>query len=641
MCGICGKLSPRGASVEEVRRMAATLTHRGPDDEGYFVRGPIALGHRRLSIIDLDSGRQPVPNEDETVWVVNNGEIYNYRELRAELEARGHRFRTSSDTEVIVHLYEEKGERALDDLRGMFALAVWDEREQSLLLARDRLGQKPLYYSTLAGDLIFASEIKALLAGNGFAREVDTESLSHWLSLRFVPAPGTLLRGVQKLPAAHWLRFREGAIEVRRYWSPPFGDKLALTEDEALEVLAEKLTDAVRSHMVSDVPVGAFLSGGMDSGTVVALMATLGRRSFPTFSIGSDNASFDELPLARLVAERYHTEHHEERATPDLMRLIPRIVYHLDEPTDPIAACMFHASQLASREVKVVLGGDGGDELFAGFDRYWGVHALDRVPRGARALSAALGSLAAWAVPSGFGRKSTTEQLRWVARLLSIDDPARRYAESFLFFRFDREQKKALLGSAGGEGSGEPDSAAVVTRHFEAADSDDPLDRMLYADYLTRLPEHTLMLADRMGMANGIEIRSPLLDHELVEFCCRLPADLKIRGRTLKYGLRRVARDYLPSEILRSGKHGFQFPIADWFAGPLDRLVAEYLPNAATVRDGIFRRPAIMQLIDEHRRRRADHHVRIWMALTFDVWYRMTVCGNDPRDIETELAQYG
>ncbi len=361
--------------------MASALAHRGPDDEGFYLNGSVAMGSRRLSVIDLEGGRQPLSNEDGSIWVVQNGEIYNYEQLRKSLEQEGHVFKTKSDTEVIVHLYEDFGEGCVDRLQGMFAFAIWDERSQKLMLARDRLGQKPIYFAQSGSSFVFASEVKAILAVEGFGREVDFQSISHYLSLRFIPSPQTMFKNVRKLPPAHFLILQDSSVKTHRYWDLSFRGKSKLNERDLTDALEERLGQAVSSHLVSDVPVGAYLSGGLDTSMIVAMMAQLLPGAFKTFAIGVQEADYNELPFARLVASHYGTRHVEQEARWNIANLLPEMIWHLDEPSDPIAAPMYLAATLASQHVKVVMGGDGGDELFAGFDRYWGVGKADYYAR--------------------------------------------------------------------------------------------------------------------------------------------------------------------------------------------------------------------------------------------------------------------
>jgi asparagine synthase (glutamine-hydrolysing) len=631
MCGICGKYSPWGVSSGEVQAMLRPLAHRGPDDEGIYADGCVGLGNRRLSIIDLPSGRQPICNEDGSVWIAYNGEIYNYKHLRRELEERGHRFRTESDTEVIVHLYEEDGEDCVNKLQGMFAFAIWDARRQRLVLARDRIGQKPLFYSLDGGVFLFGSEIKAILAARTQSPQLDPIAMDDYLALRFIAPPRTIFTGISKLPAAHVLIFEDGQITVRPYWRLSFREKLALSEAEIIDAVREKLRDTVEAHLISDVPVGAFLSGGMDSSLIVALMARDLQRRPQTFSIGVEESDFDELPYARMVAEQYGTEHVEERVAANLVESLPTMIWHLDEPSDPIAACMFQAARLASAHVKVVLGGDGGDELFAGFDRYVGnryVNLYRYIPHAARA--GLIGPLLDRASDS-LTYKSLTQKVRWVHQLSAQPGPAEQYAEATCFFRFGQEAKRSLYTERLARTLAGHAATDALVGPYNAADAETALDRMLYTDFVTRLPEHSLMLTDRMTMAHGLEARSPLLDHNLVEFLAQVPAHMKVRNNQPKSLMRKIAKDHLPPAILERQKQGFMFPIAYWFRTDLFALVSELLKNSHFAREGWFERETISRLLEEHRARRFDHHVRLWMLLNLELWHQIYIEGV-PRD---------
>ncbi|HEX2224384.1 MAG TPA: asparagine synthase (glutamine-hydrolyzing), partial [Thermoanaerobaculia bacterium] len=625
------------------------------------------LAMRRLSIIDLARGHQPISNEDGSVWIVFNGEIYNHRELRRELVARGHFFRTESDTEVIVHLYEDRGERVVDELRGMFAFAIWDTRRRKLLLARDRFGQKPLFYRFDGRRFLFASEIKSILAASQAAGEpspkLDRQALDEYLTLRFVPSPRTLFSGIQKLPAAHVLTLEAPAplaaaslnggtlpgsavsgprpaprIEVRRYWRLSYVPKRSMREADAIEETRFRIKDAVESHLISDVPVGAFLSGGIDSSLVTAMMAEIARErgeQVPTFAIGVEDNEFNELPYARQVADHCGTDHHEEVVWPDMVRLLPTMVYHLDEPSDPIAACMYHSAALAARHVKVVLTGDGGDEVFAGYDRYFGFRWVDlyaAVPEAVR--KQVLGPVLA-SMPDRAGYKNWTQKARWVHEL-SFQQGGRRYAQATAFFRFGQQGKGGLYT---------PDVAAKLThdamesvvRGFQEAVAEDDLDRMLQADISTRLAEHSLMLTDRMTMSQSLEGRSPFLDHRLAEFVATLQTDLKMRGKTLKYLLRKVAAPYLPEPILKRPKQGFMFPLAYWMKGPLLPVMQRLLRDAVVLEEGIFQREAVERLLAEHLADKADHHVRLWLILNVEVWFRLFVRREPLDDLKGRL----
>ena len=627
MCGICGKYSPDGVQTDDVHKMLDAIAHRGPDDSGIYVRGRIGLGNRRLSIIDLKSGKQPISNEDGTIWVVYNGEMYNYKHLRARLESSGHVFRTNSDTEVIVHLYEELGDRCVEQISGMFAFALWDETQQKLLLARDRIGQKPLFYSQSGQDLVFGSEIKAILANRLSCGELNPLAMYDYLSLRFISPPHTIFKNIQKLPPAHTLVIQNGQITIHRYWELSFREKLTLSEPEILEAICEQLIRTVDSHMISDVPVGAFLSGGLDSSMIVAILGRdLGIQP-QTFSIGVNESDFDELPFAQMVAEQYHTRHVEERVSANLIQSLPMMIWHLDEPSDPIAACMFQAARLASKYVKVVLGGDGGDELFAGFDRYVGNRYIDLYSHLPMVLRKALMGPLVSRFSDSFTYKSLTQKIRWVHHMSLQTTAAEQYAEATCFFRFTHAEKRALYTDQLWSKIGLYHSNTAIIDPFNNAEADDVLDRMLYTDFVTRLPEHSLMLTDRMTMAHGLEARSPFLDHELVEFLARVPANIKVQNSQPKHLMRKLAKQYLPPQISQREKQGFSLPIAYWFRTDLYPLISKVLINSHFVKEGWFKKETIQNLLNEHRSNRKDHHVRLWMLLNLELWHQLYIDG--------------
>jgi asparagine synthase (glutamine-hydrolysing) len=629
MCGVCGEWVPNGAAnPDRVARMNSLLEHRGPDDDGLEVMGPVALAARRLSIIDLASGHQPIRGRKGQTCITFNGEIYNYRELRQELVARGHRFLTESDTEVVLRLYEEEGEAVVERLRGMFAFAIWDAERQTLLLARDRFGQKPLFYTWDGDRFVFASEIKAIISSLDHTPPLNLQALDDYLTLRFVPSPDTMFEGVLKLPGGHTLTLSAADMEAgrrpepRRYWTLRYIPKLVIDESEAIDEVGRLTADAVESHLISDVQVGGFLSGGMDSSLVVALMSRAMGTAVPTFAIGVSDPDFNELGFARQVAEHCRTDHHEEVVWPDIIQLLPRMIYHMEEPSDPIAACMYHAAALASRHLKVVLTGDGGDEIFAGFDRYAGfswVRYYAALPRSVRRLL--LGPLV-HALPDRAGYKTFSQKARWL-HTLSFHDGGRRYAEATAFFRFGDRDRVGLYTDEIARQLAGTDPSEVIVRAFEEAEADADLDRMLQADIMTRLPEHSLMLTDRMTMLHGLEARSPFLDHRLAEFVARLPHGLKINRGRLKHLLREVASPLLPEPILNRPKQGFMFPIGRWMKGPLAPALKEFVVRSELVADGIFQAAAIERLLEEHFAHRSDHHVRLWMLLNTEIWYRM------------------
>ena len=604
--------------------------------------GVAGLGARRLSVIDLETGHQPIQTEDGTLTIVFNGEIYNYKALRRRLMEKGYRFTTRGDTEVVLRLYEDLGADVVHHLRGMFSFAIWDSRRQTLFLARDRYGQKPLFYGWDGDRFVFASELKAILATLPSLPPLNFEALDAYLSVRFIPSPDTMYKGLSKLPPGHHLTIsaRKASpsqpVRAERYWDLRFLPKHATGEEEAVEEVRRLVGNSVRAHMVSDVPVGAFLSGGMDSSFVVALMAEAERTPIPTFSIGVTDGVFNELDFASKVASHCGTEHREQVVWPDLVTLLPEMVYHLEEPSDPVAACMYHAAALASRHLKVVLTGDGGDEVFAGFDRYAGVPWVRYYAALPRALRQTLLGPVLKALPDRAGYKTLVQKARWLHDL-SFHEGGRRYAEATLFFRFGRENREGLYSDTIARRLAGRDNTEAIVAGFESAMADSDLDRMLYSDIVTRLPEHSLMLTDRMTMRHGLEARSPFLDHELGEFVARLPVDLKVRRGRLKYALRKAAAPYLPETILRRPKQGFMFPLGEWMKGPLVPILERFIATSATAEDGIFRREAMTSLLEEHRRHRADHNVRLWMLLNVEVWYRMYRSGWSESSVDTVM----
>jgi asparagine synthase (glutamine-hydrolysing) len=607
--------------------MTTALAHRGPDDQGLYVDDTAVLGHRRLTIIDLSTaGRQPLSNEDQSLWITYNGETYNYRELRRDLEGRGHRFHTHTDTEVVLHLYEQYGVECVHYLRGMFAFAIWDRRRQRLFAARDRFGQKPLFYTRIGNRLLFASEVKGLLAHPDVSAEPEPAAIDYYLSLRFVPPPLTMLRGIHKLAAGHSLVWNDGHLTVNRYWGLAFTDAPHRSDGDWIDELGERVQSAVHLHTVSDVPVGAFLSGGIDSSVVVASMARYADESVQTFAIGSDEATFDETPHARHVADYFGTHHRERFVSAGRLDDIPTLVACLDEPSDPISACIFEVARLASEHVKVVLSGDGGDEIFAGFDRYaafeW-VGWYARLPRWIRESVVAPGLRR---LPESFGYKSLTQRARWLNDLAGSDG-GQRYARMTSFFRFGPDERLWAYGPELRQQLSSQASEEAISRPFEEADTADVLHRMLHADVVTRLPEHTLMLADRLSMAHGLETRAPLLDHELAEFCAAMPAHLKVRRGITKYAMRRAAEPWLPRSIVRRKKQGFMFPVAFWLNDETLPQIRRDLIEGRIVQDGWITREAVDRLTGEHLKQRVDHHVRIWMLLNLEAWLELFVTG--------------
>jgi asparagine synthase (glutamine-hydrolysing) len=621
MCGIAGFVESSGtaaplgldASRALAHQMCEVIRHRGPDDEGVWVDRGVALGMRRLSIIDLSTGHQPIHNEDRTVWVVFNGEIYNFRELRAELESHGHTFYTSTDTEVIVHAYEQWGRDAIPRLRGMFGLAIWDTRSRTLLAARDRIGIKPLHYAVAGGRLYFGSEIKSLLCAPDLPRELDLDALNHYLSFLYTPRDGSIFRTIRKLPPGHLLTWRDGAMDIEQFWQMPAAETFAGSEAEAVQALRAVLADAVRSHLVSDVPLGAFLSGGVDSSLVVGLMAETSGARVKTFSIGFDEPAFDEVEHARRVADHFGTDHHEFVVKPDAVGIIDRLVAHFDEPFgDPSAIPTWYVSEMARRHVTVVLSGDGGDELFGGYDRYVPdprVVAFDRYsPRAVRRAAA----IAAARLPPGArGRQF----LRHVTR-----DAHGRYLDAVGFFTAD--DKPGLLSEDVRRQIAGPSPEETLVRHFERYAALPWASQMMRFDTETYLPEDVLTKVDRMSMAHSLESRVPLLDNAVVQFAATLPSSFKIKDGRRKHILKEVAATLLPGDILNRKKQGFGVPLGVWFRGDLRDLTHDLLLSPRARQRGYFVPSTIDRVVGEHMAGTRDHGFRLWQLLMFEMWHR-------------------
>ncbi len=639
MCGICGRFGIEPVDRDELNKMTRRLAHRGPDDEGVYVDGGIGLGHRRLSIIDLDSGHQPMSNAAGTCWIVFNGEIYNFHQLRDNLAKNGRQFRTVSDTETILHLYEEYGTDCVKHLRGMFAFAIWDGRKRQVFAARDRLGQKPFYYAQRDSELMFASEIKALLAADPSLAELDPAALDEYLTLRLISPPRSMFRRIHKLPPAHFMTFDQThGLRIERYWDLPYEPKWTGSEDQLIEELEERLVDCIRLHLVSDVPVGAFMSGGLDSTLVVALlMKHRLAGEFQTFSVGLPYGQYDEAPAARLVADRYGTRHHEETINPSLLNTFPRLVRQLDEPSDPLSVCLDLIAQMARKKVKVVLGGDGGDELFGGYDRYYGNRAADYYALLPASVRRHLIQPALSLVPDGAWYKSRGHQLKWLHRL-SFYSHGDRYVKSLAYFYMREPFRTAVYGPVlAAETESEP--GKLMREAYERAHAHDSVDRMLYADCQSRLADHPVMIQDRMTMAHGLEARSPFMDHEIAEFAARLPASLKVRGRTLRYIQVQLAKRLLPPELLTRKKQGFSSALPYLLKSELDVLYRVFLSDVQLARDGVLRQEPIDQMLAEHQAGTTDHGNRLWLLLNSDVWYRSFIQGQSEDELGGLIAE--
>ena len=625
MCGIAGIVHvDRGHPVDRalIERMTDSIFHRGPDAGGCHMGAGMALGHRRLSIIDVAGGDQPIFNEDRTIAVILNGEIYNFEPLRAELEALGHRFGTRSDTEAIVHAYEEFGPECVARLRGMFAFALWDEPRRRLMLARDRVGKKPLYYRQTGDGLAFGSELKALLQDPSMKRSVNVRALHDYFSLGAVSGPETVFEEVAQLPPAHYLVWERGAVTVREYWNVPApAHQAERTEAETLERLDAVFTEAVRVRLMSEVPLGAFLSGGVDSTAVVEAMARLSGRPVVTTSVGFAERAFSEVEHARAVAQVVKSDHAEVMVRPQAAEILPRLVWHLDEPlADSSALPTYYVSKAARERVTVALSGDGGDEVFAGYQRRYGLNAMEvRLRR----------ALPEW-VRRGIVRPlgQAYPRAEWLPRPLRA-----RYVLQNLGTTFERayfsdvsllrdEEQRRLLAPEFVRALDGHDSFTGFARHFDRVRGWDPLSQLLYVDLKTWLANDILVKVDRMSMANSLEVRSPLLDHEVIEFAATVPSDLKYRGRVSKYLLKRHLERRVPASVVHRPKQGFSIPLARWLRGELREMATELLFSARARGRGLVRPERVQGLWDEHQREERNHGAAIWALMVLELWHR-------------------
>lgn len=623
MCGICGisytdDRKPERALLE---KMSAAILHRGPDSDGFHTGPGIGLGMRRLAIIDVSGGDQPITNEDGSIWIIFNGECYNYPDMRLELERRGHHFSTATDTECIVHYYEDEGDACVSRLRGMFAFALWDQAKRRLLLARDRLGKKPLYYTVQDGALYFGSELSAVLAALPRKPEIDLEALDLYLSLQYVPDPLTIYRGIYKLPPAHLLAWENGELNTRRYWDYSYLPKWSASEPELIEDLRSRLKEAVKMRLLSERPLGAHLSGGIDSSIIVALMAELSSSPVKTFSAGFEEQTFSELPHARQVAQRYATDHHEFTLVyGDIPATLEKMLYHFGEPfADASAIPLYHLSMMTREHVTVALNGDGGDEDFAGYQRYWLHGFAEAYTRAPRLLTRGLLPSITRLLPDSSNRPVGQSMVNGLKRLELLPEIDRRAAilrwGSYFF-----PQQRALLWKPELWNNLSPGNAqAWLARCFDSAQGS-YLDRTLYTDLHTYLPGDLLVKADRMTMAASLEGRSPFLDHEIVEWAARLPDNLKIRGWSGKYLLKKAFAPELPESITRRGKQGFGIPVSAWFRGPLYDWSREVLVGEGSPLHQWFNRGMMASLLEEHHSARVDHSKRIYALAVLAVW---------------------
>ncbi len=638
MCGIYGiyQLAGARAAAEWMPKMGRVITHRGPDDEGYFADGRCVIGMRRLSIIDLSGGHQPISNHDNSIVVVCNGEIYNYREVRANLQQRGHKFKTQSDSEVVLYGYAEWGESFVERLNGMFGFALWDARKQTLLVGRDRIGIKPIYWCNDGGRVAFASEAKALLELPGIARDVDPTALAAYLELGYVPAPLSILRGIHKLPIGSVMKVAPSGVTVSSYWKPSTTVDHGISARDWTARVRERLEESVRMQMVSDVPIGAFLSGGIDSSAVLAFMARHSDTPVKTYSIGFDGGAaerfYNELDYARQVAQLFKTDHHEILVRPDVVHLLPKLLWHMDEPiADSAFVTTYLVSEFARRDVTVILSGVGGDELFGGYRRYLGEHYMRYVN---------------W-LPQAAKRGAG-----WVADRLPSDRHSKwlnysRLAKNFLGAAAApfAERYRAYVGAFSPE-----DAAALLVKKprqrldaigdaFAMAQGDDALARMFAVDAYTQLPDDLLLLTDKMTMAASLECRVPLLDHELVELASRIPASIKMAGGELKSLMKKALADVLPPEILYRTKRGFGAPMGAWMKGPLAELIDSALSRQSIVARGLLNPEPVARIIDAHRTNRVDGTDKLLALLNLEVWCRVYLDQRSSNDVAEELKE--
>ncbi len=616
MCGIAGILDlDRQFSKADLQAMCDVIRHRGPDGDGYYIDGPIGLGHRRLRIIDLEGGKQPMTNEDSSVWITFNGEIYNFQDLQKDLTARGHNFHTHSDTEAIIHAYEEYGESCVEHLKGMFSFAIWDSKEQKLFLARDRVGKKPLYYYLSDKKLIFASEIKAIIQNKTVLRDIDLTALRDYLIYLYIPPPKTIFKNIFKLPPGHCMVVDNKLnTTVRRYWNLEFKPDYSIKESEWIEGLREKLLNAVKIRLISDVPLGAFLSGGIDSSAVVAMMSQVMDQPVKTFSIGFEEEEFSELKYARMVAEKFNTNHHEMIVRPDAIELLPKLAWEFDEPfADSSAIPTYYVSKMAREHVTVVLSGDGGDETFAGYSRYASAcyyHSRhDKIPGFLRRM---IFGGASSLMPRGMRGKGLLRHLsetpfKRYRGMITQDEPG--YIGEIL--------SKDVLRDIGRYSEDD-----YFLEYYNKYPDLDYLTKIQYLDTMTYLPEDILVKVDRASMLNSLETRAPLLDHEILEYLARVPSSYKLRNGEKKYLLKKALEGVLPTDILYRKKMGFGVPLVHWFKRDISDYTSDILLSKRSTERNLLNRKYIESLLKNHQHRGRDLSVKIWNLLFFENWCR-------------------
>jgi asparagine synthase (glutamine-hydrolysing) len=621
MCGIVGIVRNDGKAVDEqlLARMNNAIRHRGPDEDGFYINGSAGLAMRRLAIIDLKSGQQPIHNADRSSWIVFNGEIYNYLELREKLEKLGHTFYTNSDTEAIIHAYDQFGTDCPNHLRGMFAFAIWNERTQELFLARDRVGKKPVLYADINGQLIFGSEFSALLLHPDVSRDIQPEALDYYLSFMCIPAPLTAYRAIRKLEPGHWLRWRNGNIEIQRYWQPDFTKKLKISEEEAGERTVELLREAVRVRLMSEVPLGAFLSGGIDSSAVVALMSQESSERVKTFSIGFEEQDFSELHHARRVAEHVGAEHHEFIVRPDAVEVLPLLVEHYGEPyADSSAVPTYYVAKETRKHVTVALNGDGGDESFAGYERYIAMGLTEKYRKLPYFFRELLIRNAVNLFPTDPTKRS---KIKSAQRLLAVVERNKSGRYMHWMSTFNDETKQPLYSDFFREQTKGANATGVLETWMQRANGIGVVDALLLTDQMTYLPNDLLVKVDIATMAVSLEARSPFLDHHVIEFAASLPQNLKLRRLTGKYLLKKVLRKLLPSENLNRRKMGFGVPIGHWFRGKMQPFLREVVLSDKALRRGLFKPETVRQLVELHTRGERDHSHQLWTLLMLELWF--------------------
>ncbi len=627
MCGIVGKLNfdfQKPVNPELIKKMAGTLRHRGPDDEGIYIRNNVGFGHQRLSIIDLsENAHQPMFNEDKTIWIVCNGEIYNFKDLRKDLIEKGHRFISNSDTEVIIHLYEEHGQNCLKYLRGMFAFGIWDEKKHRLFLARDRLGKKPIYYFLDSYCFIFASEIKAILEDSNVKREVNYKAIHNYLTYHYVPNPQTAFQNIFKLPPAHFLILENCQIKIERYWNLNYMPKLNISEKESCQEILSRLEEAVKIRMLSDVSLGAFLSGGVDSSTIVALMAKLSKEPIKTFSIGFEESLYNELPYAKSVAGLFKTEHHEFLVKPKALEVLPKLVWYYGEPfADSSALPVFYVAKMARDYIKVALNGDGGDENFGGYRRYYIdrlIQNYNRLPRFIRGKI--INRLIQFIPYTNFPRLNLfLQKLKVVSETGSGFQPKRHL---WLLYWFNYNLKERLYSEDFKQKiRGEESLDVMVKSYKNFGNFDNYLDNMMSVEVNTYLPDDLLVKMDIGCMANSIEARSPLLDHKFMEFVAALPAEFKIKKGERKYIFKKAIETLLPKNIIYREKKGFTPPLDDWFRKEMKDYAYEVLLDSKTLGRNYFKKEGIEKLLKEHCQSKINNGGVIWGLIFLELWHR-------------------